>query len=95
MPSRKNDVWGRLAVGLLLNIALFCLTVPHIGKSSGIENDVRESLIGGILALATWVFVIPVFWRGVSWQVPLAFVLIFFLPGLALFHVGYTLIHNW
>ena len=95
VEKRKKEVWARLVVGLVLNIALFYLSLPHIGKESSIERDVRESFIDGSLAIATWVFVLPVFWRGAAWQAPIAFVLIFFLPGLAILQAAFTIIKCW
>ncbi len=41
-----------------------------------VERELHLVFIAGILAVTTVVFVLPVFWKGASWQVPLAFVLL-------------------
>ena len=95
MDRRQKKVWARLFVGLALNIGLWLIYREIGGKGGAVETDVSLSLIGGSLAGATVVFVTPVFWRGESWQVPIAFVLVFFLPGLVIFAVVSNVMQYW
>ena len=94
MEKRPKEGTTRLCVGLALNIGLWVVN-PGLNKSGSIGSEGRLSLIAGSLAIATLVFVIPVFWRGAPWQAPIAFVLIFFLPGLALLTIVGTLLRYW
>jgi len=64
-----------------------------LAKWGTIEREFRLDLLGGSLAIATLVFVIPVFWRGAPWQASIAFVLTFYLPGLVLFMVAMRIAH--
>lgn len=91
LPKECSD---RLAVGFVLNIGLW-FALPEMSKWSSLEREIRANLIGVSLAAMTLVFVIPVFWRGLPWQAPLAFVLIFFLPGLTMFSVITSIVSNW
>ena len=92
--KRPREANGRLLAGFALNILLY-FVATELTKWSGTEREFRLNLIGGCLAAATLVFVTPVFWRGVAWQVPLAFVLISFLPGFVLFSIATTLVKYW
>ncbi len=95
MQKQQKEIWIRLALGLLLNLVLFHF-VPHelVGWSSK-QREIWVTFISGSLAVAIWGCVIPVFWRGKPWQAPLAFVLIFFLPGMAILSIFATIISNW
>src|SRR5438445_183587 len=94
LDQRQKECLARLFVGFALNIPLYFL-VHRLAMWSSIEREVRLSLIGGALAIATLVFVTPVFWRGAPWQAPIAFVLLFFLPGLVLLSVVSTVLKYW
>ena len=98
MDKRQKECLARLFLGFALNIPLY-FVVRQLAHSSSIEREVSLNLTGGSLAVATVVFVTPVFWRGVPrqvpWQVPLAFVLIFYLPGIALVSVVATVLKYW
>ncbi len=95
MNRRQREGLVRLFVGFALNIGLWFVYREIGGKGGVIQRDVGFSLIGGSLAGATLVFVTPVFWRGLAWQAPIAFVLIFFLPGLVLFSVVGNIMQYW
>ncbi len=98
MDKRQKECLARLCLGFALNIPLY-FVVRQLGRSSTIEREVSLILTGGTLAAAAAVFVLPVFWRAlprhVPWQVPLAFVLIFYLPGFTLVSVVATRLHYW
>jgi hypothetical protein len=83
MDAPQKEGLARMFVGFALNIPLYFL-VPRLAVWSTIEREFQLSLLGGSLAIATLVFVTPVFWRGAPWQAPIAFALIFFLPGFVL-----------
>jgi hypothetical protein len=87
---RQKEGLARLVVGLALNVGLW-FVFPELAKWSTVQKEIRDHLIGGSLAAAVWVFVVPVFWRGIPWQAPIAFVLIFFLPGFAFVSVLMTI----
>ncbi len=94
LDNRQKEGLARLFVGFALNIGLWFVHFG-LGKQWGNERDILPSLIAGSLAIATLVFVTPVFWRGAPWQAPIAFVLIFFLPGIVLFSVVLTILEHW
>ena len=94
LNKRQKEGLARLFVGFALNIPLYLLVHPLAGWSS-VEREIHLSLIAGSLAIATLVFVTPVFWRGAPWQAPIAFVLIFFLPGFVLFSIVSTILNYW
>ena len=98
MDRRQKEALARLFVGAALNVPLY-FVVRQLARWSSIEQEVRLNLIAGCLGVATVVFVAPVFWRAVPrqvpWQVPLAFVLIFYLPGIALVSVVATILKYW
>jgi hypothetical protein len=83
MKKQKQRSLARLIVGFLLNIVLWDI-VRQMSKGGIIEQDFHVALLGGCLAGTALVIVLPIFWRGTPWQVPLAFVLLW-LPGLVLF----------
>lgn len=92
--KRRRESNARLIAGFALNIPLYFVAV-ELTKWSGTEREFRLNLIGGCLAAAAIVFVIPVFWRGVPWQAPIAFVLISFLPGFIAFSLVSTVVKYW
>jgi len=92
--ARQKEGLARLLVGFALNIPLYFL-LHQLALWSSTEREVSLCVIGGTLAVATVVFVIPVFWRGAAWQAPLAFVLIFFLPGRVLFSITSVVLKHW
>jgi len=95
MDKRQTEVLVRLIFGFVLNCVLW-VVFSGFGKSFGaVERDIRLHFIGGCLAATTWVVVVPIFWQGKAWQVPLAFVLVFFLPGLAVLSVITTIVKYW
>lgn len=94
MGRRQKESLTRLFVGFALNIPLY-FVFHDLALWSSIEREFRLNLIGGSLAVATLVFVTPVFWRGAPWQATLAFVLGFFLPGLVLVSVVSTILEYW
>jgi hypothetical protein len=94
LDKRQKEGFARLFVGVALNVPLYFL-VRQLALWSSIEREFRLNFIAGSLAVATVVFVTPVFWRGAPWQAPLAFVLIFFLPGFAMFSVVATILQYW
>jgi hypothetical protein len=94
MHKGQKEGFARLFVGFVLNIPLY-FVFHRLVLWSTIENEIRMNLIGGCLAVATVVFVAPVFWRAAPWQAPIAFVLIFFLPGFVLSSVVATIVKYW
>ncbi len=98
MDKRQKECLARLFLGFALNIPLY-FVVRQLALWSTIEREVYLNLIAGCFAVAAVVFVLPVFWRAlprhVPWQVPLAFVLIFYLPGFTLVSVIATILHYW
>src|SRR5260221_4974652 len=94
LDKRQKEGLARLCLGFALNIGLWFLGFG-LGKGWGNERDIGPSLAAGSLAIATLVFVSPVFWRGAPWQAPIAFVLIFFLPGFVLVSVLAILLKYW
>jgi hypothetical protein len=95
MPKRPKECLARLIVGVVLNIGLWLVCRGICGRGGILERDIPLSLIGGALAGATWVFVVPVFWRGAPWQVPVAFAVVFFLPCLVLVSVVANALQYW
>jgi len=89
MTKSKIEGFARLAVGVLLNTCLWPVFKGLTGWSS-YDREYRLALIGGALAAATFVFIVPTFWRGQPWQAPIAFVLLW-LPILVLFQVMYLI----
>ena len=71
----------RLVAGLVCNILI--LLPGEVGKSNAPSS---AYVLVVSFATAGFVFVVPVFWRGVPWQAPIAFVLLW-LPALALYMV--------
>jgi hypothetical protein len=94
MDRRQKQVLARLFVGAALNVPLY-FVVRQLALWSTIEREFRLNLIAGCLGIATLVFVTPVFWRGAPWQAALAFVLVFYLPGIALVSVVATILKYW
>ena len=93
MTKSKREGWIRLAVGVVLNA---CLWPVWLGLSrwSSYDREYRLTLISGAIAAAAFVSIVPLFWRGQPWQVPLAFVLLW-LPVLALYGVvSFTINHS-
>ena len=60
LGKRQKEGLARLLLGFALNIPLYLLVHPLAGWSS-IEREIHLSLIAGSLAIATLVFVTPVF----------------------------------
>jgi len=77
MTKSKIQGWTRLATGAVLNA---CLWPVWRGLSlwSSYDREYWLAIVAGGLAAATFVSVIPVFWRGAAWQASLAFVLLLF-----------------
>jgi hypothetical protein len=92
MAKSRKEGWTRLAIGAALNS---CLWPLWHGFSRWISHDreFRFALIGGVLAAATFVAVVPTFWRGQGWQVPLAFLLLW-LPSAVVFGVVQLIINR-
>ena len=83
MKKQKQRSFARLIVGFLLNVVLW-FVFRQMSMSGSIERDFHINLLGGCLAGTAIVIILPIFWRGVPWQGPLAFVLLW-LPGLVLY----------
>ena len=85
MTKSKTEGWVRLGIGGALNA---CLWAVWYGASrwSSYDREYRLALIGGALATAALVSVVPIFWRGHAWQTPFAFLLLW-LPGAVLLGV--------
>lgn len=95
MEKHHKEVWARLCVGIVLNLVLLYMITHGLATWSSEKREIWLSFISSSLAIATWVLVIPVFWQGAPWQAPLAFVLVFFLPGLAILSAFSTIIRYW
>ena len=85
MAKSNTEGWVRLGLGALLNTGLWPAW-RGLSTWSSYDREYRLALIGGGLAAAALVSVIPIFWRGQAWQAPLAFVLLW-LPALVLFGI--------
>jgi len=79
MIKSGTEGYVRLGVGVALNLCLWPL-VDGLAKWGSYERETRLALISGSLAAATFVSVVPVFWRGKAWHAPIAFVLLW-LPA--------------
>ncbi len=91
MTKAEKEPLTRLGVGLALNLCLWPV-MQAFAVWSGIEREVRVSIIGGMLAAAALVALAPLFWRGKPWQVAIAFLLIL-LPGWTALAVLATICH--
>ena len=85
MIKSKAQGWVRLAVGAVLNACLWPVW-SGLSRWSSYDREYQLAIIGGGLAAAAIVSVVPIFWRGESWQTPLAFLLLW-LPTLVLYGV--------
>jgi len=90
MTKSKTEGWWRLGVGVILNAGLLPV-FTGLSRWSNYDREYRLLLIGGALAATAMVSVVPTFWRGQTWQAPIAFVLLW-LPGLVLFEVVQSVI---
>jgi hypothetical protein len=85
MTKSKTEGWWRLGVGVILNACLWPV-FTGLSRWSSYDREYRLALIGGALAAAALISVVPIFWRGHAWQTPFAFLLLW-LPGVVLFGV--------
>ena len=85
MPKSKTEAWVRLGMGAALNLCLWSLW-PPLSLWSGYDRQYYTALVGGALAAAALVFVVPTFWRGQRWQIPIAILLLCY-PGAFLLSV--------
>jgi hypothetical protein len=92
MTKSNTESWVRLAVGVILNGCLWPL-MQGMGKWSSYDRELRLALLGMALAATALVAVVPLFWRGRAWQVPIAFVLLW-LPALVLWGAVSSAIGN-
>jgi len=83
MDKKQTNNLGRLVLGFALNVALYML-MDRASKWGGIDREFHLSLFAASLAVPTLVVVLPVFWRGLYWQAPLALLLLPF-PAKAIF----------
>jgi len=74
----------RFGLGTIFNVVLWQFVGKELGTWGGIEREFRIAMVGGCVGAAALVCLVPIFWRGDSWQAPLAFVLVP-LPVLSLF----------
>lgn len=90
MVEKKHiECTTRLGVGFLLNGVLW-FVFRRASMWGGIEREFHVNLLSGCLAIVALVFVLPVFWKGASWQVPMALLLIA-LPSVVVFSVIHLL----
>lgn len=94
LHHHRRECVARLIVGFLLNVALW-FVYQELVRWSTSERELRMLLLGGCLAAVTLVLVAPVFWQGAPWQAPIAFLLIFFLPGFVAFSIITTVLKYW
>ena len=85
MLKSEIEGWIRLVIGIVLNGCLWPLAAA-LAKWSSYEREARVTLLAGGVATAALVTVVPLFWRGKPWQVPIAFVLLW-LPFFVLYGV--------
>jgi hypothetical protein len=88
-PEKENLM--RLGFGMGLNLCLWP-QVRGLAAWSSYDREARIALIGGSLAVAAVVAVVPLFWRGKPWQAPLAFILLW-LPAASLYVSVCTAFH--
>ena len=79
MGEKQAQAALRLIVGLGLTIPL-CFILSRLLLWSSIEREFRLNLLGSLLTAPLFVTVMPVFWKGVPWQAPIAFLLL--VPGI-------------
>lgn len=75
MINKARTGWLRLAMGGALNIALWPIFMG-LAKWSNLEREFNLNLVGGSVAGVTLVVVLPVFWKGIPEQTPIACLLI-------------------
>ena len=83
--TRPKEGWLRISIGFVLNAVLWPLTAAA-ARWGNYDREAHLALINIAVAAAALVTVIPLFWRGKPWQVPLAFILLW-LPVLVLYNV--------
>lgn len=83
--TKQTEGIARLSVSFALNIGLW-FAYSGMAKWSTVEREFRLLLLGGCLAIVALVVVVPVFWKGVAWQAPVA-LLLMALPGFAIVSV--------
>lgn len=87
-----TQVWARLGTGFVLNLPLWPM-IQAVAKWSGYDRETELIFAIASLGVAAMVVTIPVFWRGLPWQAPIAFVLLW-LPGWAIYlTVGFVIDH--
>jgi hypothetical protein len=89
MTKSKREGWVRLGVGAILDACLWPV-FSGLLRWSSYDREYRLLFVGGALAAAALVSVIPTFWRGQSSHAPFAFILLW-LPGAVLFQIVQSL----
>ena len=83
--ARSAEGWLRIGMGVALNAVLWP-TTQAMARWSSYGGDAELDLINIGIAMTAMVMLVPLFWRGKSAQVPIAFVLLW-LPGLSLIYI--------
>jgi len=101
MDKTYRDCCSRLAIGLLLTVALVLPATSAISPDGFIwyASDVGDSnvwiaLVGGVASVITLILVVRVLRRGVSWQ-QLAGAFLVPLPAFSLFTVARICFRYW
>ncbi len=84
-PTPPKEGWLRLSIGFVLNAVLWLLMAAG-ARWSNYDREAHLAVINISVAAVALVTVIPIFWRGKPWQVPLAFILLW-LPAMLLYSV--------
>ena len=71
MTKSKPEGWVRLGIGVALNAGLWPVW-QGASRWGGYDREYRLAIVGGAMATAAIVSVIPIFWRGQVWQAPIA-----------------------
>lgn len=85
MNLRPKQEFVRLILGLLLNLALW-FVFRELALFSTVDREFRIAFLGGCIASATLVIVIPIFWKGKAWHAPIAFLMLW-LPAIVFWQV--------
>jgi hypothetical protein len=81
--SRSPQVLGRLIAGGVLNLILL-LMVPRLAMWSSIDREFRMALIAASVGVLAIVWLVPVLWRGKTWQ-PVTAIMLMVCPAISLY----------
>jgi hypothetical protein len=74
--TRPTERWLRLGLGVALNIVVLALSAGPTGRWGGYDQEAHFAVINIAVAALAFVTIIPLFWRGESWQAAVALLLL-------------------